>query len=296
MTKNPVFTGSGVAIITPFNEDGINFDAFGRIIEDQIKNESDAIVVCGTTGEAATMPDKEHLSAIEYCVKKVAGRIPVIAGTGSNDTPHAVELSREAAHLGADALLCVTPYYNKTSQRGLIRHFEMVADAIDIPMILYSVKSRTGLNIAPETALALADHPNIVGIKEASGDISQVAKIASLCGDKMDLYSGNDDQVLPVLSLGGIGVISVVSNVAPKAMHDMVMSYLQGDTKKATALQLGMIELVDALFCDVNPIPVKTAMNLLGYDAGQLRMPLYEMSDAGLSQLKTALTNYGLLK
>ncbi len=296
MTKKSVFTGSGVAIITPFNEDGINFDAFGKIIEDQIKNETDAIVVCGTTGEASTMPDKEHLSAIEYCVKKVAGRVPVIAGTGSNDTPHAVELSKEAANLGADALLCVTPYYNKTSQRGLIRHYEMVADAVNVPMILYSVKARTGLNIAPETALALADHPNIVGIKEASGDISQVAKIASLCGDKLDLYSGNDDQVLPVLSLGGIGVISVVSNVAPKAMHDMVMSYLNGDTKKATELQLGMIELVEALFCDVNPIPVKTAMNLLGYDAGHLRMPLYEMSDAGLNQLKVAMKNYGLLK
>lgn len=295
MTKNTVFTGSAVALVTPFNEGGIDFDAFGRIIEDQITGGTDAIVVCGTTGEAATMPDKEHLSAIEYCVKAVNGRIPVIAGTGSNDTPHAVALSTEAEKLGANALLQVTPYYNKTSQRGLIKHFEMIADSVNIPIILYSVKSRTGVNIAPETMNALADHKNIVGIKEASGDISQVAKIASLCGDKIDIYSGNDDQVLPVLALGGLGVISVVANVAPRDMHDMVMKYLSGDTMGATQMQLRMIELVEALFCDVNPIPVKTAMNMMGMNVGHLRMPLYEMSDAGLNQLRTALSNYGLL-
>ena len=295
MTKKTVFTGSAVALVTPFNEGGIDFDAFGRIIEDQITGGTDAIVVCGTTGEAATMPDKEHLSAIEYCVKAVNGRIPVIAGTGSNDTPHAVALSTEAEKLGADALLQVTPYYNKTSQRGLIKHFEMIADSVNIPIILYSVKSRTGVNIAPETMNALADHKNIVGIKEASGDISQVAKIASLCGDKIDIYSGNDDQVLPVLALGGLGVISVVANVAPRDMHDMVMKYLSGDTIGATQMQLRMIELVEALFCDVNPIPVKTAMNMMGMNVGHLRMPLYEMSDAGLNQLRTALSNYGLL-
>ena len=295
MTKNTVFTGSGVALVTPFNEDGIDFGAFGRIIEDQIAGGSDAIVVCGTTGEAATMPDKEHLSAIEYCVKVVDGRIPVIAGTGSNDTPHAIMLSTEAERLGADALLQVTPYYNKTSQRGLVKHFEMIADSVNIPIILYSVKSRTGMNITPETAAYLADHKNIVGIKEASGDISQVAKIASLCGDKLDLYSGNDDQVVPLLALGGIGVISVVANVAPRQMHDMVGKFLAGDIQGAKEMQLGMIELVEALFCDVNPIPVKTAMNLMGMNVGRLRMPLYEMSEAGLMQLKTALTNYGLL-
>ena len=295
MTKNTIFTGSGVALVTPFNEDGIDFEAFARIIEDQIAGGSDSIVVCGTTGEAATMPDKEHLSAIEFCVKQVAGRIPVVAGTGSNDTPHAIMLSTEAERLGADGLLQVTPYYNKTSQRGLIKHFEMIADSVNIPIILYSVKSRTGMNINPETVAYLADHKNIAGIKEASGDISQVAKIASLCGDKIDLYSGNDDQVIPVLALGGVGVISVVANVAPRAMHDMVTKYLAGDTKGALSMQLGMIELVEALFCDVNPIPVKTAMNLMGMNVGKLRMPLYEMSDAGLAQLKAALTNYHLL-
>ena len=295
MTKNTVFTGSGVALVTPFNEGGIDFEAFGRIIEDQIAGGSDAIVVCGTTGEAATMPDKEHLSAIEYCVKTVNGRIPVIAGTGSNDTPHAIMLSTEAEKLGADALLHVTPYYNKTSQRGLIRHFEMIADSVNIPIILYSVKGRTGMNIAPETMAYLADHPQITGIKEASGDISQVAKIASLCGDKIDIYSGNDDQVVPVLSLGGVGVISVVANVAPRQMHDMVAAYLEGNTQEALSMQLGMIELVEALFSDVNPIPVKTAMNLMGMNVGSLRMPLYEMSETGLNQLKTALKNYGLL-
>lgn len=295
MTKNTIFTGSGVALVTPFNDEGIDFEAFARIIEDQIAGGTDSIIVCGTTGEAATMPDKEHLSAIEFCVKQVNGRIPVIAGTGSNDTPHAIALSQEAERLGADALLQVTPYYNKTSQRGLVKHFEMIADSVNIPMILYSVKSRTGVNIAPETMATLADHKNIVGIKEASGDISQVAKIASLCGDKIDIYSGNDDQVLPVLALGGVGVISVVANVAPRAMHDMVASYLSGDVQKATKMQLDMIELVEALFCDVNPIPVKTAMNLMGMNVGKLRMPLYEMSEAGLAQLKTALTNYHLL-
>lgn len=294
--KPIVFTGAAVAIITPFNENGIDFESFGKIIDDQIENGTDAIVVCGTTGESATMPDAEHLSAIEYCVKRVNKRVPVIAGTGSNDTKHCVELSKGAEALGADALLLVTPYYNKTTQRGLIQHYTMVANAVKLPIILYNVPSRTGLNILPETLKELSKIENIVAVKEASGNISQVAKIAELCGDDMTIYSGNDDQIVPILSLGGKGVISVLSNVAPKQTHDIVEYYLNGDVKKSLELQLKAIELVDALFVEVNPIPVKTAMNMLGYNAGVLRMPLYEMSEANKEVLKKAMVNYGLLK
>lgn len=294
--KPIVFTGAAVAIITPFNEDGsVNFDAFGKMIEDQIAGSTDAIVVCGTTGESAAMPDEEHLSVIDYCVKRVAGRVPVIAGTGTNDTQHCINLSKGAEALGVDALLLVTPYYNKTTQRGLIAHYTKVAQSVKLPIILYNVPSRTGLNIAPETLKELSKVENIVAVKEASGNISQVAKIAHLCGDDMTIYSGNDDQIVPILSLGGKGVISVLSNVAPKQTHDMVAKYLDGDVAAACKLQLEAIELVDALFIEVNPIPVKAAMNILGYNAGGLRMPLCEISDANREVLKKAMTNYGLL-
>lgn len=295
--KPVIFTGAAVAIITPFNEDGsVDFESFGKIIDDQIEGGTDAIVVCGTTGESSTMPDDEHLSVIDYCVKRVNKRIPVIAGTGSNDTAHCIQLSQRAAALGVDGLLLVTPYYNKTTQRGLIAHYTAIANAVNVPIILYNVPSRTGLNILPETVKELSKEENIVAVKEASGNISQVAKIAQLCGDEMTIYSGNDDQIVPLLSLGGKGVISVLSNVAPRQTHDMVASYLEGDTAKALKLQLEAIDLVDALFIEVNPIPVKAAMNMLGYKAGGLRMPLYEISDGNKEILRKAMVDYGILK
>lgn len=295
--KPVIFTGAAVAIITPFNEDGsVDFESFGKIIDDQIEGGTDAIVVCGTTGESSTMPDDEHLSVIDYCVKRVNKRIPVIAGTGSNDTAHCIQLSQRAAALGVDGLLLVTPYYNKTTQRGLIAHYTAIANAVNVPIILYNVPSRTGLNILPETLKELSKVENIVAVKEASGNISQVAKIAQLCGDEMTIYSGNDDQIVPLLSLGGKGVISVLSNVAPRQTHDMVASYLEGDTAKALKLQLEAIDLVDALFIEVNPIPVKAAMNMLGYKAGGLRMPLYEISDGNKEILRKAMVDYGILK
>ena len=294
--KKTVFKGSAVAIITPFTENGVNFDELGRLIEYHIENSTDAIVICGTTGEASTMPDEEHCMAIKYTVDKVAGRVPVIAGTGSNDTPHAIKLSIFAESAGADAILSVTPYYNKATQEGLIKHFTAIADSVDIPVILYNVPSRTGCNILPETAKELSKVKNIVGIKEASGNLSQVAKLASICDDDFAIYSGNDDQVLPILSLGGIGVISVVANVAPKDTHDMVIKFLEGDIETAKKLQLSMIELCDALFCEVNPIPVKAALKLMGWNTGSLRLPLTEISEKGMAQLKEAMTNYGLLK
>lgn len=293
--KPTVFTGAAVAIVTPFNENGVNYEKFGELIDYQIENGTDAIVVCGTTGESATMPDEEHLEVIRYCVERVNRRVPVIAGTGSNDTPHCIKLSKRAEQYGADALLQVTPYYNKATQKGLIKHFGMVAEAVNIPIILYSVPSRTGVNIKPETVKKLSEIENIVAIKEASGDMSQVAKIAQLCGDDMTIYSGNDDQIVPILSLGGKGVISVLSNIAPKDTHDIVAKYLEGDVKGSLALQLGALELIDALFSEVNPIPVKTALNILGFGAGQLRMPLCEMEEANERLLRTALKNYGLL-
>lgn len=294
--KNPVFRGSGVAIITPFTENGVNYDELGRMLDYHIENSTDAIIICGTTGEASTMPDEEHCAVIKYAVDRIGGRIPVIAGTGSNDTPHAVKLSKYAEEAGCDAILSVTPYYNKATQEGLIKHFSAIADAVDIPVILYNVPSRTGCNIMPETAKELSKIENIVGIKEASGNLSQVAKLASICPEDFAIYSGNDDQVLPILSLGGIGVISVVANVAPKETHDMVMNFLDGDISGAKKLQLGMIELCDALFCEVNPIPVKAAMKLMGWNTGDMRLPLTWISDKGLCQLKDAMTNYGLIK
>ncbi len=292
-----VFEGAGVAIVTPFHENGdVNYEEFARIIEDQIKGGTDCIVVCGTTGEAATLTEEEHVECIRFVVNTVNHRIPVVAGTGSNNTRTAIYLSQEAQKAGADALLLVTPYYNKTTQDGLVAHFTEIARHTSLPMILYSVKSRTGLNIAPETVKKLVTSvPNIVGVKEASGDIAQVAKIKALC-PQVELYSGNDNEVIPVMSLGGIGVISVVSNVAPAFMHDMCRKFLDGDIEGARQMQLDCVDLVDALFCEVNPIPVKEAMNMMGYNAGPLRMPLIPMAEANRARLRKSLTDFGILK
>lgn len=294
--KETIFRGAGVAIITPFTEDGINFDELGRIIEDQIAGGTDAIIITGTTGESATMTDEEHKAAIKYAVEKVAGRIPVIAGTGSNETAYAVQLSQYAEEVGADALLVVTPYYNKCTQKGLVKHFTAIADAVNIPLILYNVPSRTGVNIQVSTFAELAKHPHIVAVKEASGDLSAVAKIRHACGDDLAVYSGNDDQIVPILSLGGSGVISVLSNVAPQMTHDICQLYFDGKVKEAADLQVGAIDLISALFCEVNPIPVKVAMRMLGYAAGPLRLPLTEMEPEHEAQLRAALANHGLIK
>ena len=294
--KETIFRGAGVAIITPFTEDGINFDELGRIIEDQIAGGTDAIIITGTTGESATMTDEEHKAAIKYAVEKVAGRIPVIAGTGSNETAYAVQLAQYAEEVGADALLVVTPYYNKCTQKGLVKHFTAIADAVNIPLILYNVPSRTGVNIQVSTFAELAKHPRIVAVKEASGDLSAVAKIRHACGDDLAVYSGNDDQIVPILSLGGSGVISVLSNVAPQMTHDICQLYFDGKVKEAADLQVGAIDLISALFCEVNPIPVKVAMRMLGYAAGPLRLPLTEMEPEHEAQLRAALANHGLIK
>lgn len=294
--KRTVFTGSGVAVITPMKENGdVNYPALVRVLEHQIANGTDAIVICGTTGEASALDDAEHLSVIECAVKTVAGRLPVVAGTGSNDTRHAVALSKEACARGADALLQVTPYYNKTNQSGLVWHFFSVADAVDVPIILYNVPSRTGMSIQPETYLELSKHENIVATKEASGNFSAIAQTKALCGDALTLYSGNDDQILPVLSLGGAGVISVLANVMPRQTHDICALYAAGEREKSLALQLQLMELIDALFCDVNPIPVKAAMELLGFEAGACRMPLGTLNEANLARVKAALSAQGLL-
>ncbi len=292
--KNTIFTGSGVAIITPFTEDNIDFNKLGELIEFQLAEKTDAIVICGTTGEASTMDDTQHKACIKYAVDKVAGRVPVIAGTGSNDTHHGIELSQYAEQVGADGLLVVTPYYNKTTQKGLIEHYTMIAKNVKIPIILYNVPGRTGMNITPQTLKTLSKIENIVAIKEASGNISQVAKMVALCGDDIDIYSGNDDIIVPLLSLGGKGVISVVANVAPKDTHDIVEKYLNGDVEGSKNLQLKMLDLINTLFIEVNPIPVKTAMNLLGYNVGKLRMPLTDMCEENLNVLKKALVDYGL--
>ena len=292
-----IFKGAGVAIITPMHEDGsVNYDKLEEILEYQIANSTDAIIICGTTGESSTMTHGEHLKTIKFTIDKVAKRVPVIAGTGSNCTETAIMLSKEAASYGADALLIVTPYYNKATQKGLIAHYAAVAEAVpETPIIMYNVPSRTGCNLQPATVAALVKNvKNIVGIKAASGDLSQIAKTVSLAGEKLELYSGNDDQVLPVLSLGGLGVISVLSNVAPKQTHDMVMKFLEGDIKEATKLQIEAIPLVNALFCEVNPIPVKTAMNMMGMEVGPLRMPLCEMEECNKEILKKAMVDYGL--
>lgn len=295
--KKPIFTGAAVAIITPMHADGsVNYDELGRIIEDQIANHTDAVVICGTTGESPALDHEEHTQCIRYTVQKVAGRVPVIAGTGSNDTRYAIQLSQQAQEDGADALLLVTPYYNKTSQAGLIAHYTAIANAVDLPCILYNVPSRTGCNLQPATLAELAKLPNINAVKEASGNISQVAEIAELCGDELNIYSGNDDQIVPLLALGGRGVISVLSNVAPQYTHDLCAKWLAGDTAGSLEMQLKALPLCKALFADVNPIPVKWAMNRLGWQAGACRLPLVEPSAAVQARLETAMRDFGLLK
>ena len=291
-----IFKGAAVAIITPMTEtQEVNYEKLGELIEEQIAGGTDAIVICGTTGEASTLSHEEHLDAIKYTVEKVNHRIPVIAGTGSNSTETAIYLSQEAEKYGVDGLLLVSPYYNKATQKGLIAHFTAIADSVKVPVILYNIQGRTGVNIAPETIAYLFNNvENIVAVKEASGNISQVAKIMQLTDGKIDLYSGNDDQVVPILSLGGSGVISVLSNVAPEKTHEIVASYLEGDVKRSCQLQLEAIDLIDALFCEVNPIPVKTALNLLGKEVGPLRAPMSPMEDAHVEQLKKAMRDYGI--
>ena len=292
-----VFTGAGVAVITPMYDNGeVNYDELGRILEDQIAHKTDAVIICGTTGEASTLSHEEHLDVIRYAIRKVAKRVPVIAGTGSNCTETAIYLSQEAEKAGADAVLLVTPYYNKATQNGLKKHFSEIANSIHIPVILYNVPGRTGCNIQPETAVWLAKNvENIVAIKEASGNISQIAKLMRLAEGCIDLYSGNDDQIVPIMSLGGKGVISVLSNVAPEQTHNITSAFLEGDVKKSCELQLQALDLVDALFCEVNPIPVKKAMNLQGWAAGPLRAPLYEMEEEHAVRLEKVMKEYGIL-
>ena len=291
-----IFTGAGVAIVTPMKENGeVNFEKLGEILEEQIAGHTDAIIICGTTGESSTMTHEEHLETIRYTVEKVNKRIPVIAGTGSNCTETAIYLSKEAEKVGADGLLLVSPYYNKSTQKGLIAHYTAIAEAVNIPIILYNIAGRTGVNIQPETIAYLVKNvENIVGVKEASGNISQVAEIAALTEGKCDIYSGNDDQIVPIMSLGGKGVISVLSNVAPEYTHDIVAKYLEGKVEESCKMQLDALPLVHALFCEVNPIPVKTAMNMMGKEVGPMRMPLCEMEDAHKEVLRKAMKDFGL--
>jgi len=294
--KKTLFVGAGVAIVTPFNDNGsVNYDALANMLDYQIENSTDAIIICGTTGEASTLTDEEQISVVKFTVDKVNGRIPVIAGAGSNDTAHGINLCKDCEAVGADGLLIVTPYYNKTTQRGLIKYYTDMAGSVKIPVIMYSVAGRTGVNIAPETAAVLSEVDNIVAIKEASGNISQVAKIAALCSDKLDIYSGNDDMIVPLLSLGGKGVISVLSNVAPKYTHDMVRSFIDGETTKAARMQLDALELINALFCEVNPIPVKAALNMMGMNAGGYRAPLIEPSEESCKKIENAMKNFKLI-
>ena len=293
--KKLIFKGAGVAIVTPFTEDGINFPEFGRMIDAQIAGHTDAIIVAGTTGEAATMSDEEHKEAIKFAVEHTKGRVPVVAGTGSNDTAYAIQLSQYAEKVGADGLLLVTPYYNKCTQKGLIQHFNKIADSVNIPCILYDVPSRTGVSIKVPAYAQLSKHPNIVAVKEANGDLSSILRLRFAVGDDLAVYSGNDDQIVPILSLGGMGVISVLSNVAPKETHDICQLYFDGKVEESTKLQIAFTDLADALFCETNPIPVKTAMRLMGYAAGPLRMPLSEMEPENLDKLKKALKAHGLI-
>lgn len=288
-----LFKGSGVALVTPFNETGVDFNKLGELIEYHIENKTDALIVCGTTGESTTMSDEEQFAVIDFTVKKVDKRIPVIAGTGSNNTMHSVYLSKEAEKLGVDGLLVITPYYNKTNQRGLKLHFETIAASTKLPIILYNVPGRTGVNIKPSVIAELTEIKNIVAVKEASGDLAQVAEIARLVPEGFAIYSGNDDSILPLLSLGGVGVISVVANICPKETHDLVEKFLNGDVEGSRKLQLGMKSLIDKLFIEVNPIPVKTAMNLLGFEVGDLRLPLAPMEESNLKTLRDELANYG---
>ncbi len=293
--KSIIFKGCATALATPFTEEGVNYDVFGKMIEDQISNNVDALVVCGTTGESATMTNEERKETIKFVVKQVNGRIPVIAGTGSNNTKSAIELAKYAETIGCDACLVVTPYYNKTTNAGLVAHYTEIANSTKLPIILYNVPSRTGVNITPETCYELSKIPNIVAIKEASGNISQVAKIKELCRDNLAIYSGNDDQIVPILSLGGLGVISVLSNVAPKLTHDIVINYLNGNIKDALKNQLDSLNLINSLFCEVNPIPVKYALNLKGYDFGKPRLPLVELSDKNKEVLKSEMKQINLI-
>lgn len=294
--KNTIFTGAGVAIVTPMNADGsINYEQLASYIEFQISNGTDAIISCGTTGESSTMTDEEHIEVMRFTIEKVNHRIPVICGTGSNDTAYAVNLSKTAEALGADGLLLVTPYYNKTSQRGLVKHFKAIADAVKIPCIVYNVPSRTGVNISLDTYKELAEVENIVATKEASGNISAVAKIIAECGNKLDVYSGNDDQIVPIMSLGGKGVISVLSNVLPKETHMITEYCLKNDFVSASKLQIEYLDLINKLFIDVNPIPVKEALNILGMNAGECRMPLCSMTDANVETLRNSMKAHGLI-
>ncbi len=291
-----IFTGAGVAIVTPFNEDeSINYDKLDQLIDYHCTHGTDSIIICGTTGESATMTEAEHAECVRFAIERTKGRIPVIAGTGSNCTRTAIELSKDAVEHGADGLLLVTPYYNKATQAGLYKHYEMIAKEAKAPIIMYSVASRTGCNIAPETAASLVKNvDNIVGIKEASGNVSQVAKIMALTDGNIDLYSGNDDQIVPLLSLGGKGVISVLSNIAPQETHDICAKFFAGDVAGSAALQLKAVPLIEQLFCEVNPIPVKKAMQLMGMDCGPLRMPLTEMTEANAAKLAQAMKDFGL--
>ncbi|WP_409068958.1 4-hydroxy-tetrahydrodipicolinate synthase [Clostridium sp. FAM 1755] len=290
-----IFKGSGVAIVTPFNKTGVNFDELSNLIEWHIKSKTDAIIVCGTTGEATTMTEAEKKETIKFVVNKVNKRIPVIAGTGSNNTAAAIAMSKWAEDIGVDGLLVITPYYNKTTQKGLVKHFKAVSDAVNTPIIIYNVPGRTGLNINPSTLKELCEDKNIVAVKEASGNISQIAEIKALCGDKLDIYSGNDDQIIPILSLGGIGVISVLANVIPENVHNMCELYLTGKVNEALKIQLDSLALTNALFIETNPIPVKTAMNLMNMKVGELRLPLCEMSENNLEVLKKELKAYNLM-
>ncbi len=294
--KNTIFTGAAIAIITPMNEDGsINFSVLGEMIDDQIAIGTDAIVICGTTGEASTMSDEEHLECIRFAVEKTAKRVPVIAGTGSNDTSYAIKLSKEAEELGADGLLLVTPYYNKTTQKGLIAHFTAIADAVNIPIILYNIPGRTGMNMEVSTIKELANHKNIVAVKEASGNISYAAKLIAECGDDIDVYSGNDDMIVPLMSLGAKGVISVLSHVIPKQTHDMVQYCLDNNYAEATKLQIDYLDLINNLFIEVNPIPVKEAMNMMGVNVGKCRLPLVDMTEEHKAALRASLEKHNLI-
>lgn len=297
--KKTIFTGAGVAIITPMNADGsINFDKLGELIDWQIAEGTDAIIICGTTGESSTMTDEEHIDTIKFAVDRVNHRIPVIAGTGSNHTDYAVGLSKKAEEVGADAILLVTPYYNKTSQKGLIVHYTTIANAVNIPIILYNVPSRTGVNITPETLKELSKVKNIAAVKEASGNISQIARVAALCGDDLDIYSGNDDQIVPIMAIGGKGVISVLSNVMPKETHEITQLCLENKYPEAQAKMNKVLEFANSngLFCDVNPIPVKEALNLMGWEVGECRLPLVKMEEAKIEKLRTKMAELGLVK
>lgn len=294
--KNTIFTGAAIAIITPMNDDGsINYSVLGEMIDDQIDNCTDAIVICGTTGEASTMTDAEHLECIRFAVERVNGRVPVIAGTGSNDTAYAIKLSKEAEEVGADALLLVTPYYNKTTQKGLIAHFTAIADAVNIPIVLYNIPGRTGVNMDVATIKKLAEHRNIAAVKEASGNISYAAKLIAECGDMIDVYSGNDDMIVPLMSLGAKGVISVLSHVIPKETHIMAQYCLDNNFAEASKLQIEYLDLINNLFIEVNPIPVKEAVNMMGVNAGPCRLPLVEMTDEHKAALRASLEKHGLV-